>query len=291
MRPFLIAVVIAGLSTLSPICWGQRSCSVRVEASVEVSGGEFSLADLLTPDTCPALRREAAGIRLGAVPLAGSVRVLAGGEVSELLHKLVHQLSKSMPPGAAPPASLRVPERIPQRITIRRAGQLASCADIGRAILPARLGGRGAGQPPDAGNPPQELDCGAAGRIPRDTPLELTRTVWDLALGTWDVSARCVHAGDCVPFLVRVPPGNRETESWLKTRNPVPLPAAVGGKPLVRPGQPVTLLWDQGGIRLVVPAVSLDRGGAGEPVRARIVNSGLVVRAIVESAGRVRSVS
>ena len=46
--------------------------------------------------------------------------------------------------------------------------------------------------------------------------------------------------------------------------DPAPSLTPVGRKPLVRPGQTVTLLWDQDGIRLTVPAVSLDRGGAGE---------------------------
>ena len=59
----------------------------------------------------------------------------------------------------------------------------------------------------------------------------------------------------------------------------------------VRPGQTVDLIWDQDGIRLVVPALCLDRGRVGSEVRARIRNGGVVVRAIVESASSVRAVS
>jgi hypothetical protein len=68
-------------------------------------------------------------------------------------------------------------------------------------------------------------------------------------------------------------------------------PAKRQEKQLVHPGEAVTLLWDQGGIRLVVPAVCLDTGGAGEAVRARIVRGGRMVRAIVEGEGRLRVAS
>ena len=67
--------------------------------------------------------------------------------------------------------------------------------------------------------------------------------------------------------------------------------AATPEKPLVRPGEAVTLLWDQDGIRLVVPAICLDKGTAGDAVRARIVRGGRLVRAVVESAGRLRVAS
>ena len=72
---------------------------------------------------------------------------------------------------------------------------------------------------------------------------------------------------------------------------PLAPPARADGNFLVRPGETVTLLWDQDGIRLLVPAVCLDRGEAGEPVRARIVRSGRMIRAIVESAGTLRAAS
>lgn len=291
MRPFLIAGCIAGLSILSPLSWAQRTCPVTVAASVEVAGAEFSLADLLAPETCPTLRREAASMRLGGVPLAGSVRVIEGNEVRALLN----QLAVHIPPKAGAPASLRVPERI----TVRRAGSRASCGDIERRIVaalraaaPDSASGDGDRQLPHAGNPPsQDMDCGAAGRIPREAPIELTRAAWNATLGTWDASARCLHPADCVPFLVRLPAGPRTPQSQPRTGNSAPALRSASSQTLVRPGKTVTLLWDQDGIRLVVPAICLDRGGVGEPVRARIVHGGRVVRAIVESAGTVRAAS
>src|ERR1017187_2693476 len=172
----------------------------------------------------------------------------------------------------------------------------ASCADIGARILgSARAAGRSS---------PRQMECGAADRIPQDTLLERNKTVGDSMLGSWDVFTRCVHPGDCVPFLVRVPggefppeiaPSARQVNSSIAERAMAPSSAARAtlpvGKPLVLPGEAVTLLWDQDGIRLVVPAVCLDAGGPGQAVRARIARGGRMVRAIVVSAGKLRTAS
>jgi len=145
-----------------------------------------------------------------------------------------------------------------------------------------------------------EMDCGVAGRIPQGALLEPTRTVWDAALHSWEVSVRCVHPADCVPFLVRVPDHNSSSEIASSARQAsaaaqrITAPSALSpasGKPLVRSGEAVTLLWDQDGIRLVAPAICIDPGGAGQSVRARIAPHGRLVRAIVMSAGQLRTAS
>jgi hypothetical protein len=287
MKHLRIAACIASLLLWTRSSAGQSSCQVTVAASVELAGGEFSLADVLPGDTCPALRRAASGMHLGRAPLSGSVRVLSGDEVRALLRKLA---------GGSGNASGAVTIEVPERIAVRRAGARASCADIGARIL---------GSARDAGrSSPRQMECGAADRIPQDTLLERSKTVWDSTLGSWDVFTRCVHPGDCVPFLVRVPggefppeiaPSARQVNSSIAERAMAPSSAARAtlpvGKPLVLPGEAVTLLWDQDGIRLVVPAVCLDAGGPGQAVRARIARGGRMVRAIVVSAGKLRTAS
>jgi flagella basal body P-ring formation protein FlgA len=67
--------------------------------------------------------------------------------------------------------------------------------------------------------------------------------------------------------------------------------ATPGAIPLVRRGETVTLLWDENGIRLVVPAICLDPGAEGQKVRARVARGGRLVRAIVVSAGKLRAAS
>jgi hypothetical protein len=336
MKPFSIAACFAGL-WLTPMFFlgqavGQRAfqktghptCHITLRASVELASGEFSLADLLDDDTCPQLREAAARVPLGKVPLAGSARVLAGEAVRAGLRELAEDGRAVW--GAAATAVL---ERInvPERIMVRRSGARASCADIVRKMvrkMPESAGERpqisasGIPNQPAADRArPRAIDCGAADRIPQDTPLEFSPPVWDPTLGGWEVYARCVQPADCVPFLVRLrsrdspmQPGsvggaNRSTIAKLaagsapfldqersgQTSSDRTTPGSGPPTARVRPGQTVTLLWDQEGIRLVIPAVALDAGVSGERVRARIVRGGALVPAIVVSAGMLRAAS
>ncbi len=238
------------------------------------------------------MRRAAAHVPLGKAPLDGSVRVLVGSDVRMALQKLAE--GKGHDFGEF--ASILVPERI----TVRRAGARASCADIGRR-LPAAA--------------PGAVACGAANRISEDAPLEFTQPAWDAALGSWQLYARCVHPADCVPFLVSLRGGDPQAETGTPSgeiRSDVVRSemahstiarlaatsyrqAAPGSArallPLVRPGQTVILLWDQDGIRLVVPVVCLDAGAPGETVRVRIAHGGALLHAIVVSAGMLRAAS
>jgi hypothetical protein len=290
MKLLLIVAALAGLSTLPCASADQLGCHVTVQATVELSGEELSLADLLAPGSCQTLSRAAARVHLGRTPLAGSVRVLPGNEVRDLLQKITSR-------GTA----LTVPaQSVPERIVVRRAGARASCADIGDQILPA----------PDS-VPLRVTECGAEGRIAREAPLELTRRVWP-ALGSWEVSARCVHPSDCVPFLVRMrgsegrPTGGHHPEQGAVAKTiPTKMitaetitarsasvaggaPSSAPAMPVVRAGESVALVWDQDGIRLLVPVICLDRGKVGQTVQARLAH-GQVVRAVVVSAGRLRA--
>ena len=273
MKPLLISVGIAGLLLLPRTSTGQASCRVTVEAQVEVAPGKLSLADLLSPDTCKEVVRAAAAIDLGRAPLAGSIRVLAGDEVRAHLEGLI--------------LKMLLPEVfVPERISIRRAGPRASCADLGaRLLASAEI----VPSMPSAAHP---IECGAGGRVAQQTPLRLTKAVWDPAHRSWDVSARCIRSADCVPFLLRVPGSGALAERALASAAASKgEPLALLEKPVVRPGETVTLLWDQDGIRLTVPAVCLDAGAAGQRVRARIGSGGRTLPAIVLRAGMLRTAS
>ena len=281
MKLVRVAVGIAMLSLTTSIVTGQQQCAVTVKANIEIAPGEFSLADLLTPGSCSALRRAATRVRMGKAPLAGSVRVLRGEDVAMRLETLAPQSAIG---------AIRV-RPVPERITIRRTGARVSCAEIGAEIFPD--------------SPPRAIECGAAGRIAQNTPLELTRSVWDPAVGGWNVSARCVHRADCVPFLLRVRgdldlsiptvSGDRSSIQAPTMIPPRPLAPSFSNSavrpPLVRQGDQVTLLWDQDGIRLTMRAVSLDAGGLGQPVRARVTGGTRIVHAVVEGTGVVRRLS
>jgi hypothetical protein len=302
MKLFLIAACIAGFSVSPGVALGQADCDATVKAHVAVATGEFSLADLLARNSCPELLRAAAGVRLGRAPLTGSVRVLEADEVRFLFQKV----ARSIPNRVRGTVAVHVPERV----TVRRAEARASCADIGRQLLgppdarPAvlRSGLLSPARPATAPYEP-ELQCGVGDRIPQWSVLERTRRVWNPALNSWDVSLRCVHRQDCVPFLVRVRNRNAPREIALTDRPATPDQPTIliasaspfqGGlstanTPLVRRGETVRLLWDQYGVRLAIPAISLDPGDEGQRVRARIVRGGRIMSAIVVSAGELRT--
>lgn len=312
MKRLLIAAGLTCLLILPGVSSAQVFCRVTVKAQVEVAPGRLSLADLLSADTCPGFTHSASDVDLGSAPLSGSVRVLAGAEVRVRLEKLTESLANgtagALQSIAATLATRRTPIPqmfIPERISIRRAGARASCADLGARLLAAS--GIFSSAPPLAvpakslagtwSNPAaavvsSAMDCGAAGRIAQETPVQLTRTIWDSTLGSWDISGRCVHPGDCVPFLVRVPGSSPSAaHALLASSSSKAAPLAIEAKPLVRAGDKVILLWDQDGIRLTVPAVCLDAGAEGQRVRARIVSGDRTLPAIVVSAGVLRAAS
>lgn len=61
--------------------------------------------------------------------------------------------------------------------------------------------------------------------------------------------------------------------------------------PLVHRGEVVMLSWEAGGIRLRVPAISLDPGAVGDPVRARLLGSGRILHATVVGPGMLECAS
>lgn len=176
---------------------------VAVRSTVEVTGADLRLRDLLVRGACPELDAAAEQIRLGRAPLAGSPRVFPGEDVRARLRAL-------LPHGFSEQTSWLVPERV----VVRRA----------------------------------EVNAG------------------------WDKTQADTRSGIC---SARVSRG----------RMPMAVPTAV------RPGQTVLLVWDAEGVRLMAPAVCLDRGGIGERVRARIRSSGRVLTAVVASAGELRASS
>jgi len=294
MKPVLILASIIALAALDSSSVAQRACGLAtVLATVEVPQGEFSMADLLAPSACPAMRRAAAQVRVGSAPLPGSVRVMRADEVRSLFQKVA--------PSNQTTAWNLI--SMPERITVRRAGGRASCAEIGAQILAAL--------PPHLSTDqtffPGAMDCGAAGRVPKDSPLELARMAWNPAQTSWEISARCVRPADCVPFLVRLRgqgplaetegsiPGSASTiaqrkllgKAWVRPLHG-PAPGREHVRPLVRAGETATLSWDEAGIRLIVTVVCLEPGGMGERVRVRSLHGGRVVRAVVVSAGQLR---
>lgn len=68
-----------------------------------------------------------------------------------------------------------------------------------------------------------------------------------------------------------------------------PIPAAAVDEPeLVKNGAPVQLVFQEGGLIIVAQATSLQSGGAGDLIRVRNVESGLILSGTVQADGTVR---
>jgi len=280
----LTIAVAAGLG--AKLQAAQSGCEhVEMPAQVELAAPDLLLSDLLPLGVCLPGQFAAKRMLLGKAPLPGSPRVFEGDQVRVLLGKLEHETGVQT-------ASWSVP----QRITVRRRGDRASCISLASRIF---AGMSNIPQPV----PENEMECAAAGRIPENAPLEAIKATWNDGRKALDISARCVHSADCVPFLVRIrDEGFREVsltgpgfssieESHAVTPVPgvTPPSGILEKRPVVRPGQSVSLLWDADGIRVRIGAVCLDRGGTGELVRARIARSGTIVRAIVVDGNLLRA--
>jgi hypothetical protein len=321
-----VLTICCGVSAAQP-CAG-----IKIRSSVEVGDAGLSLAELLAPGACPEVLRTAAHIRLGDPPLPGSVRVLEGDDVRQVIERLLEQLSEQLPGYALRSTMIGTATtgkgmHVPERIIVRRAGSRMSCPEITEVLSHALRSGVGDPEIADskftntdgtdraAPALTQTLDCSSALHIPQGAPLKLTKQFWDPALHNWEYSLRCVHPGDCVPFLIRargrvartaytvplrvtsrspihgppVCPSLALSHSFQALPGPGPAATLAREPLLVRPGEIVTLTWEEAGIRLVLPVICLDRGGLGQKVRARMKTGGRVLRAEVVGEAKLRA--
>lgn len=283
-----ISLVTMALWAMNSLGAAQADCSsITVRVQVEMPAGSFSLADLLAPDTCDGLLRSAARATLGQSPLVGSPRVLRGEAVRDLIERLEREQNIH---GA------RVD--IPERVTIRRASSRSACIDVAvrMGLAPTDYAARPDDEPHGVARV-AGVSCGAADRIAKDAAIQAAGAKWNPALRGWDVSVECIRSSECVPFLLRMPghafpistslPNSRDR--GIKSHAVLLTPA--GEAVAVRRGERVCLEWDASGIRVRVPAVSLDAGVLGAPVRARLEPGGRVIDAVVIDQGRLRASS
>jgi Chaperone for flagella basal body P-ring formation len=280
MKHLFIFVCVLTMSLPARGSDGESACArVVLPASIEVQDGEFSLAELLPPDACPALRRLAARMPLGHTPLPGSPRIFNGQEIRILLDKRL--------PLGAEVSQKNISFQIPERIKVSRAGARASCFDLAGSIAEASLSTRMGSL--TGKNLVRDSNCGAAGRIRQDVPIAIAKTVWNPALTSLEITARCLDPKDCVPFLVSARASSLEADalSLAKLRTKSHSYHSTE-PPIVRPGQSMTLLWDQDGIQITLHVTCLDRGGLGETVRARLKHGDRILRAKVMNAETLR---
>lgn len=161
-------------------------------------------------------------------------------------------------------------------------------------LIQSTLRDRGIAEPMPLSLDP--MRCAAGTPIPAGEPLEVLKVRWDAVLHTLEFRLRCSSPKACLPFLVEVPmPGGKLPQAFARpASNSAPGNrgaglAPVSAPPLVKPGQLVTLVWQDGGMRMSRQVVCLDSGNQGQPVRTRGKPGGRIVHARVAGAGVVEA--
>jgi hypothetical protein len=143
--------------------------------------------------------------------------------------------------------------------------------------------------------------CWRAARVRSGEAIELMKVRWDEVLRSIEFRLRCKTAGACLPFLLRVQtraggqaPSHAtvaasSAAAWNSDSTEASVARAVRLPRLVRPGQMVTLIWEQGEMRVERRVVCLDSGARDQEVRTRGKEGGRVVRARVLAAGLVKA--
>ena len=197
--------------------------------------------------------------------------------------------------GSSDPRKQELSVQVPERVVVRAAEGRASCAEIWASLA----SGGAPGVPTTRPQKPGEVTCGATERVRSHADFEAVRKSWDPLLASWNLVARCRRPEECVPFLVRVP-GSTASQQFVRPSSPrKPKPGLIGPPAALRldrdlavkPGQRVTLQWEERGIRLEIPVVCLDGGAKGDTVRARVGQRGRVLRAIVMDSGQLRAIT
>jgi hypothetical protein len=292
-------VLMSGMFVAFPLlCLGQSLCPrLTVRPDVEVRQGEVTLEDLLLPiadaasPACAELRRAAARIGLGAAPYSGSARILESQQIRRFIESLARDANAGKPIDVG---------QIPLRVTIRSAGATKSCADVAHFVA-AASDSQGMSESVHGGaalsaelhnSNLRNFDCASAKAIPATATLELTKTDWNAALLRWEFGVRCVHPEDCVPFLVWAADEKKaKTENFTLpgAAHPAALAETTKNNSIVKQGQTASLIWDQAGIRIMLPVICLEGGGLGQLVRVRFKNAERIVRAEVLRDGTLRA--
>ena len=260
---FRLCTAATGLS-LWALASHAQSCRVEMPIRVELQREEFTMADLFPADTCPAIVRAAAQVRLGKLPREGVARILDGADLRDRFWS-----TSRIHPDKIPVHALN----IPQRITVTRSGISASCQELATRVLPTYQSQANIIQ----------AQCGLAADIRSGAHFELTKRTWDPALRSWELTARCMEPKDCLPFLIRVADHPEDEPASLINTS---FPENVERTATLYRGNKTEVIWQQNGMRLRLPGIALDSGRTGDKVRVHL-KSGAIISGIVDRSGSV----
>jgi Chaperone for flagella basal body P-ring formation len=261
---FLRVVFFAAASVTAQMQTAQgQARALELQTSAVVNGNVIHLSDLLSDETRPQFRAEAASVKLGHAPQIGDVRVIRRTELKDLLRWYPALLASVI---------------IPPEISITRASYPISNNAVKDEI--ARFVNQGRGNELDLER--LNLHLPVQQRSLEQNPvLEVARATWDSRDHDLQFELRCADRTSCRRFLVRA---SVKTDSFsnlsselesLTSRAPFRSamsprnPKRPSGVPLVQPGKRAMLIMEGGGIRITLPVICLQRGGRSQQVRVR----------------------
>ena len=271
---------LAGMLLGFAVCAHGETGLIRVRGAVTVNRGSISLADLLPSGVPDGVLSASRALSLGNAPLPGSPRIFEEGQLLARLaghSDLLRRLS------------------FPERVIVQRASWPISRDAIQEAIA-AFLHSDGAAAPQVVAS----SILGWPGTVNALTPnpvLAVTSSAWDPRQQTLAFRLHCVERQLCGDFLVETHPAQskipeRPTTAWAG-RHAVAAPRRLASTqpipPLVQSGDPAMLVLEEGGIRISLPVICLQRGGLGEQIRARSAVGHRVFRAEVVNRGELRA--
>jgi len=251
---------------------------VRLRDAIEVKQKRVWLSDLLPADAPAALQQISAAIQLCPAPEPGSTRILSAEQVTS---KLVGQMD------------VRRQLTIPSLITVRYAGWPITDAMV-RIAISKFLREMGVERDlPDGARLEWLQPFAANEEHPR---LKVMGLEWDNRQQAVEARLRCATRASCSRFLVRVDlpaPIANEWHRLLKAGTGLNSPGAVAtvtaGMVLAEKGKPAILILDDGGMRISLPVICLQRGVLNQHIRVIDTKSRRVFRAEVVGAGELHA--
>jgi hypothetical protein len=240
-----------------------------------VQADRLDLAALLPPTAPEWLRERARQIDLGPAPRPGWSRQLPGVHLEQQL-----------------PADVAAAVRIPAVVTVERTARLLRPEEILEAIR-HRLGGNPAWPAEVLQTLPVQFPGLAVGDPHR---VELRAVHYDAALGCVVFDLRVTGPGGIQQFEATAPMPAARAREFLRLDGPADRSRTVHSARanprrtqrlpvLVQPGRPVALLLLGPQVEVVTRAVPLERGSAGQIIRARLSTTRRIVRARVAAGG------
>jgi len=270
---------LAMLPAFLPVAYGQ---TYRLKENAEVSRSMVQLSDLL-PKTAPTeLRRAGESVDVARAPQPGTARILTQEFVASEL-KAVSSLSRQLV--------------IPPEIVVHRAAWPIEDLAI-RDAIQRYLRRQGWELPFSHGT---SLEGSKPVVAEEKVEVEVQELHWNEQQQALQVVLRCVRRQLCREFVLLLDLPASDGSVWRSHLRPTqfgadsvlanskPKDSDQDNKEVVRGGQPAEVVWQEGGMKMSVPVICLERGRLHQTIRVSNTRTHRVFRAEVVTTHLLRA--